>query len=300
MPRAVAGLVAPERHPAFGGGAFRHSTPWPCGAHASTILRSGGVGGRVFSRVTSRLDLEYDGSGFYGWARQAGQRTVQAEVEAALGRILQREVPLTVAGRTDRGVHATGQVASYEGPALRAEALNALLPPDVAVRACAEAPDGFDARKDALSRSYRYRVLAQPRAVGVRGRAGALLAAPPGPRPAARLRGAAARQARLHGVHADRDLPHALHPQPARRALGRGRRRARVRDRGRLVHAPHEPRARGHDAPGRAAAGARSRTSRRCSTARTAATRARPRRRTASTSPACATSDRDRRARPCS
>ena len=108
--------------------------------------------------MTSRLDLEYDGSGFYGWARQAGRRTVQAEVEAALSRILQRDVPLTVAGRTDRGVHATGQVASYEGPALRAEALNALLPPDVAVRVCAEAENGFDARKDALSRSYRYRV----------------------------------------------------------------------------------------------------------------------------------------------
>jgi len=110
--------------------------------------------------VTARLDLEYDGLAFYGWARQAGQRTVQAEVEAALSRVLQREIPLTVAGRTDRGVHATGQVASYEGPAVRAEALNALLPPDVAVQVCSEAPEGFDARKDALSRSYRYRVFA--------------------------------------------------------------------------------------------------------------------------------------------
>ncbi len=110
--------------------------------------------------MTARLDLSTTALRFYGWARQDGQRTVQAEVEAALGRILGREVPLTVAGRTDRGVHATGQVASYEGPALRAEALNALLPPDVAVRTCVEAPDGFDARRDALSRSYRYRVFA--------------------------------------------------------------------------------------------------------------------------------------------
>jgi tRNA pseudouridine38-40 synthase len=109
--------------------------------------------------VTARLDLEYDGTHFFGWARQPGQRTVQAELEAALGRILQREIVLTVAGRTDRGVHATGQVASYEGPAVRAEALNALLPPDVAVRACVEAREGFDARRDALSRSYRYRVV---------------------------------------------------------------------------------------------------------------------------------------------
>lgn len=111
--------------------------------------------------MTARLDLEYDGSAFYGWARQDGVRTVQDSVEAALERILQRPVALTVAGRTDRGVHATGQVASYVGPAVRAEALNALLPPDVAVRACAAAEEGFDARKDALSRSYRYRLLAR-------------------------------------------------------------------------------------------------------------------------------------------
>ncbi len=108
--------------------------------------------------MTSRLDIAYDGSAFFGWARQPGERTVQAEIEAALGRILQREVPLTVAGRTDRGVHATGQVASYEGPVVRAEALNALIGPDVAVRACTEARAGFDARRDALARSYRYRV----------------------------------------------------------------------------------------------------------------------------------------------
>ena len=109
--------------------------------------------------MTSRLDLEYDGSGFYGWARQAGQRTVQAEVEAALSRILQREIPVTVAGRTDRGVHALAQVVSYEGPVVSAHALNALLPPDVAVHACAPAPDGWSARFDARSRSYAYRVL---------------------------------------------------------------------------------------------------------------------------------------------
>lgn len=109
--------------------------------------------------MTARLDIAYDGSAFYGWARQPGQRTVQEEIEGALGRILQRDVPLTVAGRTDRGVHATGQVASYDGPALRAEALNALLPADAAVIACSEAREGFDARRDARSRSYRYRVL---------------------------------------------------------------------------------------------------------------------------------------------
>ena len=68
---------------------------------------------------------------------------------------------LTVAGRTDRGVHATGQVASHPGEPAPARALNALLPPDVAVTGSAPAPDGFDARGDALSRTYRYRVLAR-------------------------------------------------------------------------------------------------------------------------------------------
>lgn len=109
--------------------------------------------------MTARLDIAYDGARFAGWARQPDQRTVQDELERALARILQRDVVLTVAGRTDRGVHATGQVASYEGRAVRAEALNALLPPDVAVLACAEAPSGFDARRDARSRCYRYRIL---------------------------------------------------------------------------------------------------------------------------------------------
>ena len=109
--------------------------------------------------MTSRLDIAYDGTAFFGWAVQPGQRTVQGEIEGALERILQRAVPLTVAGRTDRGVHATGQVASYEGPVVRAEALNALMGPDVAVLACSEAPEGFDARRDAVARSYRYRVL---------------------------------------------------------------------------------------------------------------------------------------------
>ena len=64
---------------------------------------------------TTRLDLEYDGTAFAGWARQPGLRTVQGEVEQALATVLRSEVALTVAGRTDRGVHAWGQVASYEG-----------------------------------------------------------------------------------------------------------------------------------------------------------------------------------------
>jgi tRNA pseudouridine38-40 synthase len=72
--------------------------------------------------------------------------------------VLRREVTLTVAGRTDRGVHARGQVASHEGDPAPLRNLNALLPPDVAVLESEPAPDGFDARRDARSRTYRYRV----------------------------------------------------------------------------------------------------------------------------------------------
>lgn len=81
-------------------------------------------------------------------------------MEAALARILGEEHRLSVAGRTDAGVHARGQVASHAGPAARVEALNGVLPPDVRVLASQDVPDGFDARRDARSRTYRYRVLA--------------------------------------------------------------------------------------------------------------------------------------------
>ncbi len=112
--------------------------------------------------MTSRLLLEYDGSEFAGWARQPGLRTVQGVLEEALSTVLRREVELTVAGRTDRGVHARGQVASHAGDPAPLRSLNALLPGDVAVLRSEEAPDGFDARRDARSRTYRYRVLARP------------------------------------------------------------------------------------------------------------------------------------------
>ncbi len=108
---------------------------------------------------TVRIDLEYDGTDFMGWARQPGRRTVQGELEDVLARLLQRPTPVTVAGRTDRGVHATGQVCSYTGDIAPLEGLNALLPPDVAVTGIRTAPEGFDARYDALSRSYAFRVL---------------------------------------------------------------------------------------------------------------------------------------------
>jgi tRNA pseudouridine38-40 synthase len=112
--------------------------------------------------VTARLLLEYDGGGFRGWARQPGARTVQEVLEEALGLVAREPVELTVAGRTDAGVHARGQVASHAGGPLRASSLNGVLPPDVRVLASERAPDGFDARRDATSRVYRYRVLADP------------------------------------------------------------------------------------------------------------------------------------------
>lgn len=104
--------------------------------------------------------LEYDGSAFAGWARQPGQRTVQEEVERALRTVLRDErLTVTVAGRTDRGVHAWGQVCSYEHEAVDPLRLNSLLARDVAVLDSGPAAEGFDARHDAISRTYCYRVL---------------------------------------------------------------------------------------------------------------------------------------------
>jgi tRNA pseudouridine38-40 synthase len=118
--------------------------------------------------VRVRLDIGYDGTGFSGWARQPGQRTVQGTLEDALTRVLSLAEPaaLTVAGRTDAGVHARGQVAHADIPADRwadsghtaARRLARLLPPDVRVHRLAPAPPGFDARFSAIWRRYAYRV----------------------------------------------------------------------------------------------------------------------------------------------
>ena len=112
-----------------------------------------------------RLDLAYDGTAFAGWAAQPASRTVQGVLEDAVGVLLRGPAPrLTVAGRTDAGVHARGQVAHVDLPQERAEdplllrRLNGLLPPDVRVRRTSLAPDGFDARFSALARTYRYRL----------------------------------------------------------------------------------------------------------------------------------------------
>jgi tRNA pseudouridine38-40 synthase len=108
---------------------------------------------------TTRLTLEYDGTEFAGWARQPGRRTVQEELELALATILREEYRVIVAGRTDAGVHAWGQVCSYHGEALDPLRLNAVLPADVAVLDSTPMPEEFDARRDATSRTYCFRVL---------------------------------------------------------------------------------------------------------------------------------------------
>jgi tRNA pseudouridine38-40 synthase len=119
-----------------------------------------------------RLDLGYDGGEFSGWARQPGRRTVQQVAEEALGHLLRLREPvsLTVAGRTDAGVHARGQVAHADVPAagwaavapVALRRLRGLLPPDVRVSQVELAPPGFDARFSALCRRYSYRVCDDP------------------------------------------------------------------------------------------------------------------------------------------
>jgi tRNA pseudouridine38-40 synthase len=108
--------------------------------------------------VTARLLIEYDGGGFAGWARQPGERTVRGVLEEGLERVLQRQVELTAAGRTDAGVHALGQVASHLGEPAPARAINGVLPDDLRVVESEAIPGGFNARRDALSRTYRYRL----------------------------------------------------------------------------------------------------------------------------------------------
>lgn len=116
---------------------------------------------------TLRLDVEYDGAGFAGWAAQPRLRTVEGTLRAALDVLLGPGYELRVAGRTDAGVHATGQVVSVatgsdRPPERIARGLEGLLPSDVAVRAVSDAQPGFDARADALARAYEYRILRGP------------------------------------------------------------------------------------------------------------------------------------------
>jgi tRNA pseudouridine38-40 synthase len=115
--------------------------------------------------VTKYVGLvEYEGTDFAGWAAQPGRRTVDGVLSEALERVLRQPVKMSVAGRTDAGVHASGQVVSFEAetdlrPALISYKTTAVLPKDVALRRCAAVPGEFDARRDARSRTYEYRLV---------------------------------------------------------------------------------------------------------------------------------------------
>jgi tRNA pseudouridine38-40 synthase len=122
--------------------------------------------------MVTKLKLEYDGTNFAGWARQPGLRSVEEELERVLQTILGEPLTLTVAGRTDRGVHAWEQVAGYAHEALDPTRLNTLLPDDLAVLSSEPAPEGWDARRSATSRTYCYRILTRrTRGVLMRGTA---------------------------------------------------------------------------------------------------------------------------------
>jgi len=120
---------------------------------------------------TIKLILEYDGTRFFGWQVQPGKRTVQLVVEKALECILHHPVRLTVAGRTDSGVHATGQTAGFTTtsdmePMRLERALNGVLPSDVSVIEVLDANPGFHARYDARSRTYRYTITDRKISIG--------------------------------------------------------------------------------------------------------------------------------------
>jgi tRNA pseudouridine38-40 synthase len=108
--------------------------------------------------------VEYEGTDFAGWAAQPDRRTVEGVLTEALSTVVRQPVKMSVAGRTDAGVHAGGQVISFRAdtelrPALISYKTTAILPKDVALRRCIAVPDEFDARRDARSRTYEYRLV---------------------------------------------------------------------------------------------------------------------------------------------
>lgn len=110
-----------------------------------------------------KLLVEYEGTRYLGWQIQPQGRTIQGEFEAALGRLTGQAVRVAAAGRTDTGVHASGQVVSFPlerdwPPGVLQRALNALLPHDIRVLQVETVPDAFDPRRDAISRTYVYRI----------------------------------------------------------------------------------------------------------------------------------------------
>jgi tRNA pseudouridine38-40 synthase len=120
-----------------------------------------------------RLNIEYDGMAFHGWQRQAGDRTVQAEIEKALTRMTCRQITLIGSGRTDAGVHARGQVANFTcdtrlTPAQIQKGLNSMLGGTIVIHRCEMVPESFHSRYDVTAKTYRYRIRNHPlpRAIG--------------------------------------------------------------------------------------------------------------------------------------
>ncbi len=136
-----------------GRAATRGSSSW---ARAGQRLDRDGL---PRARLRLKATLEYDGTHFSGWAAQEGLRTVQAELTRSLETLLRARVALTVAGRTDAGVHALGQVCSFDADEIpRLRSVNALLPDDIGVMAIEQVANDFDARRAARARVYAYRV----------------------------------------------------------------------------------------------------------------------------------------------
>lgn len=129
------------------------------------------------AKNTFKAGIEYDGSGFHGWQKQPGLRTVQTEVEKAFELILGHGINIHAAGRTDAGVHALDQIISFKTaadviPKRLMYGVNAVLPEDIAIKSLEPAPPGFHARWSAVSRTYEYRIINSPyRPVFERGRA---------------------------------------------------------------------------------------------------------------------------------
>lgn len=114
-----------------------------------------------------KITIEYDGSAYHGWQRQANDRTVQGEIEKALMTMTEKKVTLTGSGRTDAGVHAFSQAANFYcdtelGSGAFQKGLNSLLPGDIVITACKQVPENFHARYDVKSKTYHYRILNRP------------------------------------------------------------------------------------------------------------------------------------------
>lgn len=119
-----------------------------------------------------KISIEYDGSNYHGWQRQAADRTIQGEIETALMTMTGHRITLTGSGRTDAGVHARNQVANFQcetrlAPEAFHKGLNSLLPEDIVITSCEMAPETFHARYDAKSKIYHYRMLNRPLPVAI-------------------------------------------------------------------------------------------------------------------------------------